>query len=150
MNKRGFTLVELLATIVILGIISTIAVVSVDKMLDHSREVECDSILQSITNAAKEYASDHRYTTITSSDAFQISVSDLIDNGYLSYNIQDPFKKEILTPAQKNNIFASIRLNKDYTVRYVRIINGGNLVIRCNVEKADDGRDDANVVLFPG
>ena len=38
MNKKGFTLVELLATIVILGVLSTIGITSTSKYLTQSRK----------------------------------------------------------------------------------------------------------------
>ena len=37
MNKKGFTMIELLATITLLGIMLTLAVVSVSKYLDQTK-----------------------------------------------------------------------------------------------------------------
>ena len=150
LNNKGFTLVELLATIVILGIISTIAVVSIDKMLDHSKEVECDSILQSITNAAKEYVSDYRYT-FEDLENPEITVAELTQLGYLTKTMKNPFNNKDLQESEKNNIYVVVRLKNDYTVRGVSIFNSSFKTIKCHIDEDEISEDKpANVVLFPG
>jgi len=56
-NQKGLTLVELLAVVVILGIVSSIAVVSMGNVIQNSREdaVRADAI--QILNAAEIYVS---------------------------------------------------------------------------------------------
>lgn len=56
-NQKGLTLVELLAVVVILGIVSSIAVVSIGNVIQNSREdaVRADAI--QILNAAELYVS---------------------------------------------------------------------------------------------
>ncbi|MDF2606480.1 MAG: prepilin-type cleavage/methylation protein [Bacillales bacterium] len=58
-NQRGLTLVELLAVVVILGIISAIAVPSIGKIIEETRvkAVKADAI--QIINAAKLYVAAH-------------------------------------------------------------------------------------------
>lgn len=55
-NEKGLTLIELLAVIVILGIIAAIAIPSISGIIQNSREdaVKADAI--TILNAAKNYA----------------------------------------------------------------------------------------------
>ena len=57
MNKKGFTLVELLAVIVILSSISVIVVVSVTSSLGRREEKECEEQVALAINAAKIYFS---------------------------------------------------------------------------------------------
>jgi len=54
-NQRGLTLVELLAVVVILGIVSSIATVSIGRVIQNAREdaVRADAI--QILNAAELY-----------------------------------------------------------------------------------------------
>lgn len=75
MNKKGFTLVELVATIVILGVILTIAVPSYNSYIEKSKESKCNADKRAILDAAKTYVTQSIYknTTIASS----ISVADL-------------------------------------------------------------------------
>lgn len=58
-NRRGFTLVELLATITILGIISSIAVVSVTKYLEQAKKSTYADLERTVYNAARNYLIDH-------------------------------------------------------------------------------------------
>ncbi len=54
-NRRGFTIVELLATITILGILSTIAVVSVTKYLEQAKKSTYADLEKSMMDAARDY-----------------------------------------------------------------------------------------------
>ena len=59
-KKNGFTFIELLAVITILGILTTVVVVSYSKYLDNARERYYKSQEDSITLAGKEYFTDFR------------------------------------------------------------------------------------------
>ncbi|RTR27321.1 prepilin-type N-terminal cleavage/methylation domain-containing protein [Robertmurraya yapensis] len=56
-NQRGLTLVELLAVIVILGIVSAIAVPSIGGIIEKSKEDALKADAIQVLNAAKLYAS---------------------------------------------------------------------------------------------
>ncbi len=60
MNKKGFTLVELLAVIVILGLVTTIAAYSIFNVWGKSKEGLLKDRIQSIENAAITYYSENR------------------------------------------------------------------------------------------
>ena len=70
MNNKGFTLVELIATIALLSIIAIISFVSISGILQKSKINDCNNLLVSIKSATKEYISDNRYN-----DTFISSVS---------------------------------------------------------------------------
>jgi len=61
MNKKGFTLIELIATIALLAIISVISFVSINGVIQESKVKDCENLKSSIKTAAKEYVSDNRY-----------------------------------------------------------------------------------------
>ena len=78
MNKRGFTLVELLATIVLLSIISVISYVSISSVIKKNKVNNCRNLIKSIEGASREYVSDNRYNftnrddkVITAEDVFR-------------------------------------------------------------------------------
>ena len=60
LDNRGFTLVEVLAVIVILGVLSTILVFSVTGLLKKGEEDNYNSLRNSIISAARVYISDKR------------------------------------------------------------------------------------------
>ena len=48
MNNKGFTLVELIATIALLSIIAIISFVSINGVIDQSRVNDCENVVRSI------------------------------------------------------------------------------------------------------
>lgn len=60
-NNKGFTLVELLATIVILSILMAIMIPSVNYLIEKSKKDNYDNLKSSIIVAAKVYMSENRY-----------------------------------------------------------------------------------------
>lgn len=101
MNKRGFTLVELLASIVILGILSTVAVISYRNSISNAEMTVFETYEKSLRSAADEY-----YMNILKSSNIEeikkvpknnttstLKISTLINNGYIDY-IANPITPE--------------------------------------------------------
>ena len=91
--KKGFTLVELIATIVILSIVITLSVGALSRYTNSLRKKQHDSLINKIETAASKYAFD------TSKEL--VFVQELIDNGYYELNddeekIIDPENNETL------------------------------------------------------
>ena len=61
LNNKGFTLVEILAVVVILGIIATILIPAVGLIITKNKEDNYKNLKNSILSAAKVYMSDNRY-----------------------------------------------------------------------------------------
>lgn len=123
MNNKGFTLVELVATIALLSVITIISFVSISGVLEKNKKSDCEKIVMTIKNAAKEYVSDNRYGTVSTS----ITAKYLVDNNYLKSNVTDnngnvmfknPFNDNYINP---NSITIKIELNSDYTAKNVTI-----------------------------
>ncbi|WP_210366743.1 type II secretion system protein [Bacillus sp. REN3] len=83
-NQRGFTLVELLAVIVILGIIAAIAVPSIGKIIDNSKD---DAALQDaiqIINAAKlAHTADPAISTWTNKEGLKDYLTNADDETFV-------------------------------------------------------------------
>ena len=61
LNNKGFSLVEVLAVVVILSVLATIMVPTVSHVINHNKENNYKNVEKSILNAAKMYVSDNRY-----------------------------------------------------------------------------------------
>ena len=62
MNRKGFTLIELIVTIALLAVVSIISFVSITGIINDSKEKDCNNLVKSIKSATKDYISDNRYT----------------------------------------------------------------------------------------
>lgn len=89
MNRKGFTLVELLAVIVLLGVIGGIAFASVRGIYGSINENMLDKKVEIIEEAAKLYGDNIKGTIINSTKKYNghpcmaIKVSDLVNEKYL-------------------------------------------------------------------
>ena len=61
LNRKGFTLVEVLAVIVLLSILIAIMIPSVNYLIEKNKEDNYKTLENSILSAAKIYTSDNRY-----------------------------------------------------------------------------------------
>lgn len=91
MNKKGFTLPEILITIAIVGTLSLIATVSILKIKDKFDKSYYETITSSLKVAAKDYGTDHR-SSITK-EGIKIDITTFIKNGYIS-EIKDKNKED--------------------------------------------------------
>lgn len=95
MKKNGFTLAELLAVIVILGLIAVITIPAVTKTLGNTKANLCEDQLKNIKEAARLYGSDHLLDLpSTEGSTTTIKLSDLQDGGYIDKNLENPKNSE--------------------------------------------------------
>lgn len=89
-NNKGFTLVEIIAVIIILIVVSLMAVPAVLKMIRRNKETAYDAKLSFILKQARQYARDHEEFLFDSDKLFvtkicsNITVKELQDAGYLN------------------------------------------------------------------
>jgi len=126
-NEKGLTLVELLAVVVILGIIAAIAVPSIGSIIDNTKRDAHLANAQQLVSSAKLYiATENPSATDLSSTG--ITLKNLIDNGYLS-DIKDPSGTTGSTYNTENTkIFVEKDSTKGYQY-YVILTNGTNTYI---------------------
>lgn len=115
MNKKGFTLIELILTICILSIIVVISFVSVTNIINSSKDDNCELIRDNIINATKDYISDNRYSGELSKK-MTIKAELLADQLYLNGNIKDPYSSDDDNKLNLEDVEIIIELNTDYTV----------------------------------
>lgn len=92
--KKGFTLVELIATLVILSIIALIVTPNILVSIREYKQQIYDSNIQAISGASKEWASDNiGELPETDSNSILISLEELIYGAYLNEKVKDPINK---------------------------------------------------------
>ena len=84
LNKKGFTLVELLAVIVILASVSLIVVSSITSSLTRRDDKECEEQKELAKNAAKIYFSLNQCTVKTTGDSCDVDVRILKEQKYFN------------------------------------------------------------------
>ena len=91
MNKKGFTMIELMAKITLLGIMLTLAVVSVSKYLNKARNTAYKDYEKTLEGAATNYFLDHTglLPEINDPNGTKVLATTLVNEGYLE-NMKDP------------------------------------------------------------
>lgn len=137
--KKGFTLVELLAVIAVLGIISSIAVVSYSKVIKDNKVRECKRKVAYIEQKAIEYANetsllDNRLdnSSLSNDEGYYIAifigmpqgrgVAEKVTGGFceflnLSWQYDDEHKntcvsEDFVNPIDKNDFSFKINITK--------------------------------------
>ena len=108
-SKKGFTLVELLGVLVVLGLISVIIVPKVIDSITTSKEAAYQTQVETIENAAKKYGISNDLLYPKEGEKKYIAVKDLIAVGELS-------DKEIINPktGNKMNGYVLVEYNSGY------------------------------------
>ena len=119
-NKRAFTLIELLAVIVIMGILLTITIPQLINNLKDKKDVALETIKETIVSIGKNYAIDNNIEA-----PFYISINDLCTEKYLEC--------PVINPATNSDLvgYVIMDLNNIYYFSYT-IPNISNLIVNLN------------------
>lgn len=130
MEKKGFTLVELMAVLIILGIVTAITAPKVFNSLKTTKSKLCHNVMLDIKDAARSWAGDNiailpttniegenvigeNLDTIESGNydesynTLHLNLEYLQKNGYIDSNIKNPFddnEEQIISPSLEINI----------------------------------------------
>jgi len=92
-NKRGFTLIELMAVVVIISLIAILTFPNIINQVNKSKDANKSNINSVVIEAAKKYVSDNKDEY--DKDTFAISIQELIDNGYVNEDIVNTYDENI-------------------------------------------------------
>ena len=96
MNKKGFTLIEVIMVIAIIAILSLILIPNVTVLIDKNKKKSCEKMIDNIESAAKMYVNQNKYELgfDCSGTAKEITLKTLVDAGYLGGELVNPINKE--------------------------------------------------------
>ncbi len=118
LNKKGFTLVEILATIVIMGILMGVAIGAVSYVLSDSKDGFYKNLESQLILAAKTYYGDHR-TLLPQNigQGRQVTIETLIGKNYIKRgDVVDYGKAECDTNASYIKVVKSSKKDYIYSV----------------------------------
>lgn len=101
MNNKGFTLVEILAVVVILGVIALITVPVTLSIIDRSKQNMYDRQISEITEAARMYVSENSTKNVNLSTigySNVITLQQLSDDGYIDLPITNTLTNQDFDP----------------------------------------------------
>ena len=124
LNNKGFTLIEILAVVIILSIIITIMVPSSNYLIERNKEDNYKQLEKSIINATKVYLSDNRYNITLDYG------SDLCEDGEAEENISSISGNDLID----NKILISTLVNS----RALTTNSNGNIINPKNNEEILD------------
>ena len=127
-NNKGFTLVELIATIVLLALVASIGTYSITSIVKKSKEENYELLKNNIRSAADTYYQECKYaknnaTKCTKSGSgYSISLSELVQYGYLVGNDKkDDGSYAIVNPITNKEI-GDCRIEVEYDEEDKKII----------------------------
>ena len=88
-NKNGFTMLELLAVIIILGILMGLAYMGVSRYLNQARSTTYEDFEKNITSGVTNYLIDHSGQIPNEGESLVVDVAKLVCEGYID-DLQDP------------------------------------------------------------
>ena len=118
MNNKGFTLMEMLATVVIVGILLSITTISIVGYINDSREkarqVEESNIITAAQTCLKEKKCNAEWKTISEEDneCVIVSTDNLKTYGYLKYDQE--FKDE-------DDITIQVYFKRDKNTKVIKV-----------------------------
>ena len=128
MNKKGFTLIEILAVIIILGIVSTIGIAAISRNIDNSRRSSFANIGRNYVESARAMRTEDKLPTNIAKEEILI----LPFSSVTGVDIENAYK----TPYGE--------LNLDYS--YVIIYNKDNKIYSYYLTMLDDSNHGINMV----
>jgi len=104
MNKKGFTLVELLAVIIILSLLALLTNTAVTKLVKDSKDELSDTQIQLIQSAAEAWGADNLLKLPKAGECSYLTLENLQKYGLIDSSIIDPNTNDEISPDLKIKI----------------------------------------------
>lgn len=152
MNNRGFTLIELIVTIALLALISTISVSVIGNIRGKHNVNAYYELLKNVESAAKLYVTDNRYNLKSvgidikcpNNNTFTISLQKLVDNGYLTTDNNEikNFDGNTLTLSDNKVTVTYDCTKKNFTYKIDKNDENNKICDKSNSDSATERQND--------
>lgn len=99
LKKQGFTLVELLVTIILLGIVASIVIYNMTNISNTSKEIDYERYIAAIKSAADVYVTNNSdsFNELYVNKAYiYLTIGDLVKGSLLDENLKNPYTNETI------------------------------------------------------
>ena len=122
MKKNGFTLVELIATLALLAMLTTLISRVVIKKVNEAKAYERNVLISTIELAAITYTNEYDNVDLQTNDCAYITLQELVEKNLLNNDLIDPTTKKSLalsdtvyvTKDINGNTYATYNINQHY------------------------------------
>ena len=108
MNKKGFTLVEVIVSLALLSLIGVAVGISLNKIFKSQEVKNYDEYVEKVKSSALLYANNtvEIINELNSNSSYKVvKIKELIDNGYINKNLTNPLTKEKIKGTEQIKIY---------------------------------------------
>lgn len=117
MNKKGFTLIELFAVIIILGLLAIIVVPNVIDIVNENSDKVYERQIENIIKSAKTWGADNLgKLPNVNNESIRVTLGELQQGGYAKNDLKNPKTEELFDENNTYVIIKNINGNLDYQV----------------------------------
>lgn len=115
--KSGFTLLELIVVIIIVGILATLGFTQYTKVIEQGRTAEAKAILGQLRTAQEAYNLEYgTYTTTMANLPINLTEATCDGNHYFSYNVLSTSGSATATRCASNGKTPNVATAAQYTI----------------------------------
>lgn len=109
--KKGFTLVEMLAVIIIIGVLSLVMIPSIESIIEESEKDTYEAQVEFILSGLKNYVADNIFKfSLEENQSKTITLGELKTSGYVDVDIRNPETDECFS--NNTNLIVTKENNK--------------------------------------
>ena len=126
-NKKGFTLVELIGVVILIGLIALIAIPSVDYIITKTKNNAYNRTKDTLKDGLRNWVTDNKELIYEDGEEIIVTLADLKEQGYVEYEIKNPKTSTCLANTMQFKITRVKNSEKDtyeYTILGDELIDG--------------------------